>query len=125
MKIIRFLLYVTIILEGGIALLFWFFPSFIHFIPSLEPLHSENTPRMLLAMYGSAAILPVAISIWALREIPGSAQRNGLIILLIFFHTFISLSQFIYNPDQRAGLLHLLTAAGLSSGWKKEKDLNK
>lgn len=124
MKIIRFLLYVTILLEGGIALLFWFFPSFIRFIPALQPLHGE-TPRMLLAMYGSAAILPVAISFWALKETPGSNQRNGLIILLIFFHTLISLSQFIYNPDPRAGALHLLIAAGFSSGWKKEKDLNK
>jgi hypothetical protein len=55
--------------------------------------------------------------------VPGSAQRNGLIILLILFHTLLSLSQFIYNPDARAGSLHLLIAAGLSSGWKKEKDI--
>jgi hypothetical protein len=123
MKIIRFLLYVTIVLEGGTALLFWFFPSFIKLIPALQPLHGDETPRMLLAMYGSAAILPVAISIWALREIPGSRQRNGLLILLIFFHTLLSLSQFVYNPDPRAGALHLLLAAGFSSGWKKEKDL--
>ncbi len=123
MKIVRFLLFVTIILESGFAVLCWFFPFFIKKIAALQPLHSDETPRMLLAMYGSAAMLPVAISVWALRESPGSEQRNGLIILLIFFHTLLSLSQFIYNPDPRAGSLHLLIAAGLSSGWKKEKDM--
>jgi hypothetical protein len=125
MKIVKILLYTTIVLEGGIAILCWFFPSYLKFISALQPLHGENTPKMLLAMYGSAVLLPVAISFWALREVPGSAQRNGLIILLILFHTLLSLSQFIYNPDARAGSLHLLIAAGLSSGWKKEKDLNK
>jgi hypothetical protein len=123
MKIVRFMLFVTIVLEGGFAILCWFFPSFMKNIPALSPLHSDETPRMLLAMYGSAALLPVAMAIWALRELPGSAQRNGLILLLILFHTLLSLSQFIYNPDPRAGSLHLLIAAGFSSGWKKEKNM--
>lgn len=123
MKIVRIGLYATILVEGGIAIIFWFLPSLVNFLPALQPLQVEPLPKMIMAMYGSAALIPVALSIWALKEIPGSSLRNNLVILLIIFHTLISLSQFIHNPDPRAGTLHLLIAAGLSSGWKKEKDL--
>ena len=48
MKIVKILLYTTIVLEGGIAILCWFFPSYLKFISALQPLHGENTPKMLL-----------------------------------------------------------------------------
>jgi len=102
------------------ALLFWFFPTWIARQSALPLVTGGEVPRMLMAMYGSAALIPVIIGAWALREEEGSSTRSGLIILLIVFHTLLSLSQFLYNPDPRGGTLHLLLAAGLSAGWKKE-----
>ena len=104
------------VIEAAIALLFLFFADAGEFIPGFGAADGPSFV-LLLKMYGVAALLLAGLSLYAyLRR-----QQDPVFLLvtlsLSIFHYLMVVVQTIYNPDQRAALLHFLLAIFLTGQY--------
>lgn len=95
-------------LAAGLAFLFW--PGIVQHLPGLSEIDDSAGVRMLLSMYGTAAVVLGIYSFVLLRHTHRGSLMIGSLFLFALFHTGISTNQFLVNPDLRPAIVHALLA---------------
>lgn len=104
------------LIEAIIGLLFLFYPGAGDLVPGFGTSEGPSF-ELLMKMYGLAALFLATLSLIAYLR-----RRNDSIYLLVTltlsgFHYLMILVQTIYNPDQRAALLHFLLAIFMTAQY--------
>lgn len=109
-KNLRILLWVNTVLEGLVGLAFWVYPGVIAWFPETFGSLDPGAHRLILAMYGTAALSIGLLSGLMLRETwPEGLFSKGLLLFGIF-HTGLSIALFAFSQDPRPSMLHLALA---------------
>ncbi|CAH1001014.1 hypothetical protein LEM8419_01998 [Neolewinella maritima] len=102
------------LIEAVVGLLFLLYPRAGELVPGFGS--SEGpTFELLMKMYGLAALFLAGLSLYAYLK-----RKDDRIFLLLTaslsaYHYAMILVQTVYNPDQRAALLHFLLAIFLTA----------
>ena len=104
------------VIEGAIALLFLFYPDAGELIPGLGTSEGPGFD-LLLKMYGLAALLLAGLSLYAYLQRRQDDIFLFVTLVLSIYHYLMVAVQTIYNPDQRAALLHFLLAIFLTGQY--------
>lgn len=110
------LLWINMISEGVVGLLFLFYPGVQELIPGLEG--ATGSAVMLIKMYGTAALalaLFTGLLLFRLKYYE-EVLKDGL-ALFTFFHAGIAATQFLYNADIRPGVFHALMGVAFAYFW--------
>lgn len=104
------------LIEGAAALLFLFFPQAAELLPGFADAAGPSY-LMLLKMYGLSAALLAGLSGWAWYRRGHTPTFLLVTFALSAYHYGMMLVQMLYNPDNRAGLLHFLLAIFLTGQY--------
>lgn len=115
----KILLWINMLVEGLVGLLFLFYPGAQELIPGLEGV-SGSAVTMLIKMYGTAALALALFTGFLLFRLKYYEEvvKDGL-ALFTFFHAGIAATQFLYNADIRPGVFHAVLAAAFAFFWVK------
>lgn len=103
-----FVLWLHILIEAVVGLFFLFYPEAGDVIPGFGD-GEGRSHQLLMKMYGLAALFVSAIGIGAYaKRLTNVALTYMIMLWLSAFHFAMTGVQLMYNPDQRAALLHLL-----------------
>ncbi|MCP9237388.1 hypothetical protein [Lewinella sp. JB7] len=104
------------LIEAVVGLLFLFYPQAGDLVPGFGT--SEGPSYDLLTkMYGLSALFLAGLSLYAYLRRTQDAVFLLLTLSLSIYHYLMILVQTIYNPDQRAALLHFLLAIFLTGQY--------
>ena len=104
------------VIEAAIAGLFLFYPGAGDLVPGFGT--SEGPSFILLMkMYGLAALLLAGLSLYAYLRRLEDGVFLAVTLLLSIYHYLMVAVQTVYNPDQRAALLHFLLAIFLTGQY--------
>jgi hypothetical protein len=109
---IKYLLFVNAAIEGAIGLLFLFYPQMPTLLPGLEGAEDIGGVNMLIKLYGGAAFTLGLFSLLLTRQKYNPEALSMGVVVFLVFHSLLSVNQFIYNPDLRPAILHVLLAIG-------------
>lgn len=102
------ILLLHIVVEAVVGFFFLFYPSAGDVIPGFGD-GEGSSHYLLMKMYGLAALFLAAIGIGAyVKRLTNVALTYQIMLWLAGYHFAMTGVQLLYNPDQRAGLLHLL-----------------
>lgn len=97
-----------VVVEALVGFFFLFYPDAGDVIPGFGD-GEGSSHYLLMKMYGLAALFLAAIGLAAwLKRTTNIALTYTIMIWLAAYHFAMTGIQLMYNPDQRAGLLHLL-----------------
>ena len=111
------------LIEALIGLLFLFYPGAGQLVPGFGA--SEGpTFALLMKMYGLAALFLAGLSLYAYLRREDTKVFLLLTAALSAYHYAMILVQTLYNPDQRAALLHFLLAIFLTGQFLGRRKLH-
>ena len=105
----RLILLLNTVVEGLIGFLFLFYPSVTDLFAGMGDAEG-NGMDMLVHMYGVAALTMALLSAIAYFSRHSQVLLLTVAGLLAVFHTGITFTQFVYSPDWRGAMLHLIMA---------------
>jgi len=111
----RLILWLHIILEGGIGILFLFFSEDLKQLPGFADGNGASFD-LSIKLYGNAALFIAALGLIAdLKRKQNLDLSYGICLTLSVFHFGLAAVLAAYHPDQRVFLLHFLMGIFLSA----------
>ena len=104
------------VIEAAVGLLFLFHPNAGDLVPGFGTAEGASFV-LLMKMYGVAALLLAGLSLYAYLRRLQDPIFLFVTLSLSTFHYLMVVVQTIYNPDQRAALLHFLLAIFLTGQY--------
>ena len=104
------------LIEAAVGLLFLFYPQAGELVPGFGTSQGPSF-ELLMKMYGLAALFLAGLSLLAYLRRANTAIFLVITLTLSVYHYAMILVQTIYNPDQRAALLHFLLAIFLTAQY--------
>lgn len=102
------ILLLHIVVEAAVGCFFLFYPDAGDVIPGFGD-GEGSSHDLLMKMYGLAALFLAALGIAAyLKRLTNVVLAYQAMLWFAIFHFSMSIVQLMYNPDQRASLLHFL-----------------
>ncbi len=116
------------LIEGIVGLLFLFYPGVGDLVPGFGTSEGASF-ELLLRMHGLAALFLSGLSLYAYLKRTHTPTFLLVTLSLAIYHFAMILVQTLYNPDQRAALLHFLLAIFLTGrylgrrklGWEHDR----
>ncbi|MGB3800501.1 MAG: hypothetical protein WA952_11865 [Lewinella sp.] len=104
------------LIQGGIGLLFLFYPAVGDLVPGFGSSEGESYV-LLQKLYGLAALYLGGLSLFAYFRQSDDRIFFLITLSLSIYHYAMIVIQTIYNPDQRFALLHFLLAIFLTGQY--------
>ncbi|MBB4078770.1 hypothetical protein GGR28_001387 [Lewinella aquimaris] len=104
------------LIQATVGLMFIFYPQAGDLIPGFGTSEGQSF-ELLMKMYGLASLFLAGLSLYAYLKRTSDTLFLFLTLSLSIYHYLMILVQTIYNPDQRAALLHFLLAIFLTGQY--------
>jgi hypothetical protein len=104
------------LIEAVVALLFLFYPQAGDLVPGFGTSEGPSY-ELLMKMYGLSALFLAGLSLYAYFRRLDTPIFLFVTLSLSLFHYLMIAVQTLYNPDQRAALLHFLLAIFLTGQY--------
>jgi hypothetical protein len=104
------------LIEAVVGLLFIFYPQAGDLVPGFGTSEGPSY-ELLMKMYGLAALFLASLSLIGFVRRKETPIFLLITLVLSVYHYLMILVQTIYNPDQRAALLHFLLAIFMTAQY--------